>query len=190
VYGLDYVHDFNIEKNVTVGGLEGGLDYVFKYFCVDQTGKASGGKITRFNTLPSNNSLMKITLGFSSMLNFSQVNSISCSISLQLSIPYNETISSVHSNCINNTEIYHRYYSQYYDEKSISDQNYPYLYFFYVDTSRVTIRNISTILSGKLGANKVFIDGVVPYYGSMRADSLYNSYEPVIYSMSLNIKRT
>lgn len=74
VYGLNYVNDFNIQKNITVGGLEGGLDYVFKYYCVDQTGKASGGKITLFTTLASNFSLMKITLGFSSVLTFFQVN--------------------------------------------------------------------------------------------------------------------
>lgn len=88
---------------------------MFKYFCVDQTGKASGGKITRFNSLQSNNSLMKVTLGFSNQLTFWQVNEIGCSISEQLTIPYNETISSVHSNCINNTEIYHQKNSYYYD---------------------------------------------------------------------------
>jgi hypothetical protein len=97
------VNDFNIEKNLTVDGLEGGLNYVFKYFCIDQTGKASGGKITRFYTLASNYSLMKIGLNFPSILTYLQVNTIACAISEQLMIPYNETISSVHSNCKNNS---------------------------------------------------------------------------------------
>jgi hypothetical protein len=71
---LNYVNDFNIFKNLTVDGLEGGLDYVFKYFCVDQTGTASGGKISRITTLPSNYSLMKITLYFPTKISYFQIN--------------------------------------------------------------------------------------------------------------------
>ena len=82
------MNDFNIEKNLTVDGLEGGLSYVFKYFCIDQTGKASGGKITTFYTLASNYSLMKISLSFSSVLTYLQVNEVACAISEQLTIPY------------------------------------------------------------------------------------------------------
>lgn len=34
------------------------------------------------------------------------------------------------------------------------------------------------------------MNGVAPYYLSMRADPLYNNYEPTIFAMSLSIRRT
>lgn len=80
-YGLSYVNDFNIQNNITAYGLEGGQDYVFKYYCVDQTGTSSGGKISLITTLASNYSLMKISLSFANKLNYQQINSLSCSIS-------------------------------------------------------------------------------------------------------------
>lgn len=70
MYGLNYANDFNIEKNLIINDLKGGLDYVFKYFCVDQTGTASGGKITHLTTPPSNYSLIKVTVGFEGQLTY------------------------------------------------------------------------------------------------------------------------
>lgn len=103
LYGLDYVNDFNIQRNLIINSLYGGFQYVYKYFCVDQTGTASGGKILLINTLASNYSLVKVSLGYLSLLTFSQVNSIACALSEQLTITYSESMSSLHSNCFNNT---------------------------------------------------------------------------------------
>jgi hypothetical protein len=97
------VNDFNIQRNIVINTLQGSSSYLFKYFCVDQTGTASGGKIIQIYTPPSNYSLVKVGLGFYYNLTFSQVNAISCAISEQLVITYGEAMSSVHSNCINNT---------------------------------------------------------------------------------------
>lgn len=95
-------------------------------------------------------------------------------------IPYNQTISSVHSNCINNTEIYYTNSTPFYDEYTpnnpTSANKYFYNYFFYIETNMVSTRNITTILSYKLGQNYIYQNVYVPYYGVMRADALQNMY--------------
>ena len=50
VYGMTYSKDFDGEVVLNIDGLEGSKNYVFKYFCMDQNGVASGGKITEFWT--------------------------------------------------------------------------------------------------------------------------------------------
>lgn len=66
LYGLDYVNDFNIQRNIIINTLQGSSNYLFKYFCVDQTGTASGGKVIQLTTSASNFSLVKVGLGFAS----------------------------------------------------------------------------------------------------------------------------
>lgn len=34
------------------------------------------------------------------------------------------------------------------------------------------------------------MNGILPYFGSIRSDTLYNNYEPTIYDMQLQISRT
>lgn len=98
----------------------------------------------------------------------------------------------MHSNCINNTEIYYHNWSTYYDEKStlLIGTGQPYLYFFYIETNRITSRLTTSNLASGLGRNNVFQNSIVPYFGSMRADSLLNAYEPVIKSIGIQISRT
>jgi hypothetical protein len=74
LYGLDSTSDFNIQRNVIINTLQGGLDYLFKYFCVDQTGTASGGKVIQFSTPTSSSSLMKVGLDYKAALSFEEVN--------------------------------------------------------------------------------------------------------------------
>ena len=62
IYGVTYSEDSNVERNLVIDELISGSSYVFKYFCVDQTGKSSGGKITLFDTPASDYSLAKIIL--------------------------------------------------------------------------------------------------------------------------------
>lgn len=88
---------------------------MFKYYCVDQTGTASGGKITEFVTPLSEYSLVKLTLTFLTKLTYQQVNMVSCAIPELLLVPYSESISSMHSNCIANTEIFAKHADLVYD---------------------------------------------------------------------------
>ena len=44
-------------------------------------------------------------------------------------------------------------------------------------------------MANKLASNNIFINNIVPYYGIIRSDPLYNNYKPIIYKMSLDIKR-
>ena len=74
LYGLEYTRDANALIHVNIEGLQGGLHYIYKYFCVDQTGTASGGKIVDLHTPSSNYSLVKISIAYASPLTYDQTN--------------------------------------------------------------------------------------------------------------------
>lgn len=171
---------------ISIEGLKGSQDYVFKYYCVDQTGRSSGGKISYITTPASNYSLTKVTLSFEDALTYQQTNSIACAISEQLTVPYYQTITSTATNCINQTEVYHALSDTLTDQLSSSLHQY----FFYVDSQQVASSAIVSTLYDHLGHNTVFLTEQVPYYKAMRVDRLQNNYEPQIYSSSLSIKRT
>ena len=189
IYGVTYSRNFDGEVNLRVEGLSGGQEHVFKYFCIDQSGTASGGKITKFTTLASNYSLVKINLGFEERLTYSQVNKIACAISETVGITYNETISSTFSNCINTSTTYFTNSELMFDEKIRTNVrgSIEYKYFFYIDSDRVTKANIINAVYSGLGSNALFMQATIPYYSSLRVDSLQNAYEPKIYSHELTV---
>ena len=62
---------------------------MYKYYCVDQTGTTSGGKITHLSTPASNYSLVKVTVGFEDRLSYLQTDMLACAISESIVVPYN-----------------------------------------------------------------------------------------------------
>lgn len=78
---MTYSKDFDGEVILEIDQLEGNKNYIFKYFCMDQNGVSSGGKITEFWTNPSNYSLIKVVIGFEETITYKESNQLACAIS-------------------------------------------------------------------------------------------------------------
>ncbi len=80
IYGIDYEYYSNKNKTLVIDDLAGSSNYIFKYFCVNQLGFASGGQIVNFTTGSTNYGLNKVELRLSKLLTITQANLLACYI--------------------------------------------------------------------------------------------------------------
>lgn len=99
IYGVNYNNRPGalIEQSVTE--LKSNSHYQFKYFCVDQLGRASEGQTINFTSFNTGSYLMKMILLFNSSLTYGQINDVSCSLSLNLLTAYDRLMTSSMSSC-------------------------------------------------------------------------------------------
>lgn len=55
-----------------------------------------------------------------------------------------------------------------------------YSYLFYIDSLKLEAARIVSSLMGGLGTHPAFLQKQLPYFGSIRADTLLNNYEPLL----------
>lgn len=65
-----YSEGYDIEQELVIVGLVSGYKYVFKYFCVDQGGRPSGGKLSYLEVAASEYGLIKIIASYEQRLTY------------------------------------------------------------------------------------------------------------------------
>ncbi len=134
LYGMDYEYYPNKNKTILIADLKGSRNYIFKYFCVNLLGFASGGQIINYTTSYSIYGLNKIRLEFDNQLTIYQANQISCYISQVLLTPYKTVTTSSFSNCLNVSYVYYPTdHTKYNDELSGGK----FVYYFYIQSETI-----------------------------------------------------
>ena len=131
----------------TLYGLQSNVNYIFKYFCVNQLGHVSDSQSLNFTSLNYGAYLMKVEITFRGSITYQQYNDLACSLAQSFIIPESRVVTEAISHCGNTPFTF-------YSNSSSTILNQPdsngwYIYGFYImpdytlsaDPTNTNIRN-------------------------------------------------
>lgn len=130
VYGLRQGTTMQVISK-TLYNLQSNVNYIFKYFCVNQLGHVSDSQSINFTTLNYGAYLMKVEITFRGPITYQQYQNLACSLAENFIIPYSRIMTEAMSYCGNTPYVF------YSSSSSIilneADSNGWYIYGFYIE---------------------------------------------------------
>jgi hypothetical protein len=131
----------------TLYNLQSNVNYIFKYFCVNQLGHVSDSQSINFTSLNYGAYLMKVEITFRGSITYQQYNDLACSLAQNFIIPKARVITESISYCGNMSYVFYNNGSSMILNQP--DSNGWYIYGFYIepdytipsDSTNTNIRN-------------------------------------------------
>ena len=76
----------------TLYNLQSNVNYIFKYFCVNQVGHVSDSQSINFTSSNYGAYLMKVEITFRGSITYGQYNNLACSLAQNFIIPYTRVL--------------------------------------------------------------------------------------------------
>lgn len=127
--------------------LQSNVNYIFKYFCVNQLGHISDSQSINYTSLNYGAYLMKVEITFRGAINYKQYNDLACSLAQNFIIPYSRVVTEAISYCGETPFVF--YLTDTDTILNSADSNGWYIYGFYIqpdytissDSTNTNIRN-------------------------------------------------
>ena len=100
VYGMTQGSTMQVLSK-SLYNLQSNVNYIFKYFCVNQLGHVSDSQSINFTSLNYGAYLMKVEITFRGSINYQQYNDLACSLAQNFIIPQERVVTEAISYCGN-----------------------------------------------------------------------------------------